>query len=194
MSAEFHGRLPRRQVLSLMLAGFGMILTGVAVWILLGDARTGYASRPTDFTAIPVSVNFRAPSLRLEALDGGPAALSDYLGQVVLVNLWATWCPPCEAEMPGFQRFYQKHRGEGFTVIAINDGESEIDVRRFVADHGLTFPVWLDPNYDATDRAFKAANLPTSYVIDRQGTVRLMWIGAISEANLEKYVAGLIKE
>jgi thiol-disulfide isomerase/thioredoxin len=177
-----------------MLAGLGLVVSGIAGWALLSDAQARYASRPTDFTAIPAKVSFRAPALTLESLDGGQHSLADYAGQVALVNLWATWCPPCEAEMPVFQLFHEKHRSEGFTIIAVNDGESEADVRAFVAEYGLTFPVWLDPTYEATDRVFKAPNLPTSYVIDRGGTVRLMWIGAISEANLEKYVTSLIKE
>jgi len=79
-------------------------------------------------------------------------------------------------------------------VIAVNDGETAPTVNAFVADHGLTFPVWLDPTYEGTDRAFKAGNLPTSYVIDRIGRVRLMWIGAISEANLEQHVGPMLKE
>jgi peroxiredoxin len=96
--------------------------------------------------------------------------------------------------MPIFQRFYEAHRLEGFVVIAINDGEPAADVDAFIEDHSLSFPVWLDPTYEATDRAFKAANLPTTYVIDRGGRVRLMWIGAISAANLDRYVTPLIKE
>jgi thiol-disulfide isomerase/thioredoxin len=164
------------------------------MWILLTDAGSGHAARPTDFGAVPVSVDFPAPSLTLADPRGVRHSLVDYLGQVVLVNLWATWCPPCAAEMPVFQRFYELHGPEGFAVLAINDGETAVDVEAFVAEHSLTFPVWLDPTYEATDRAFKAANLPTSYVVDRAGTVRLLWIGAISASKLEQYVTPLIKE
>jgi hypothetical protein len=96
--------------------------------------------------------------------------------------------------MPIYQRFYEKHGADGFIVIAVNDGEPAADVESFVADHGITFPEWLNPLFNATDHAFKASNLPTSYVIDRGGTVRLMWIGAISESCLEEDVVPLIKE
>lgn len=96
--------------------------------------------------------------------------------------------------MPLLQKFYERHRGEGFTVVAIEDGEPVSDVRSFVAQYQLTFPVWLDPTHQATDHAFKIMNLPTSYVLDRSGVVRLTWLGAISEANLEKYVTPLIEE
>ena len=171
-----------------------MILAGVSIGILLRDTLSGQALRSTDFRAIPAHVDFEAPSLTLRDLRGSPHSLSDYAGQIVLVNLWATWCPPCEAEMPVFQRFYEEHRLEGFVVVAINDGESAAQVEAFVVKHDLTFPVWLDPTYEATDRAFKTANLPTSYVIDRGGRVKLEWIGAINELTLEKTVASLIKE
>ena len=187
-------RKPRWRLLSVALVGIGLILAGGTLWILLADVRDGYASLSAGFTATPVEVSFPAPALTLYELDGERRSLRDYSGQVVLVNLWATWCPPCAAEMPEFQRFYEEYRDSQFTVIAINDGESAPEIRRFATDYGLTFPIWLDPTYEATERAFKAANLPTSYVIDRQGMVRLMWIGAISESNLEKFVAPIIRE
>jgi thiol-disulfide isomerase/thioredoxin len=180
--------------MSVALVGLGLILGGGALWLLMVDARAGYASVSTTFTAIPVEVSFRAPVLTLRDLYGRQHSLQDYAGQVVLVNLWATWCPPCAAEMPELQRYYDRYRDSQFTVIAINDGESARDVEQFAADYGLTFPIWLDPTYQATERAFKAGNLPTSYVIDRAGTIRLMWIGAISESNLQKFVNPIIKE
>jgi peroxiredoxin len=96
--------------------------------------------------------------------------------------------------MPNLQKFYLRHQSQGLVVIAIEDGDPAADVISFVDDLGLTFPVWLDPTYQATDHAFRTVNLPSSYVIDRAGQVRLMWVGAISEANLEKYLPAIIKE
>ena len=87
-----------------------------------------------------------------------------------------------------------RHKNEGFIVIAVEDGDPISDVLSFVDNYDLTFPVWLDPTYQATDQAFKTTNLPSSYVIDRTGKVRLAWLGAINESNLEKYVTSLIKE
>ncbi len=96
--------------------------------------------------------------------------------------------------MPNLEAYYQEHRDAGLTVIGIEDGDPKNQVAAFVAQHRITFPVWLDPTYEATDHAFKTKNLPTSYVIDRREHVRLMWVGAISEENLEKYVTPLIQE
>ena len=135
-----------------------------------------------------------APDFTIKTYDGKTFKLSQYRGQVVLVNLWATWCPPCKAEMPALESFYRKHRDEGFVIVAINDGDPTPDVIQFVQDYGLSFPVWLDPQYIATEQAFKTLNLPSSFVIDRNGTIVLSWVGGINSKSLEQYVTPIIKE
>jgi peroxiredoxin len=94
--------------------------------------------------------------------------------------------------MPALETFYRKHAGDGFTIVAINDGDPTADVVQFVKDYGLTFPVWLDPTYTATERAFKTLNLPSSFVIDRNGQIVLSWVGGVSLKTLEKYVTPII--
>lgn len=178
----------------LVVAGLGLVVLGIAIWILAINSQASSNTRATDFSSIPVPVRFDAPNLTLQDLTGREQSLSEYRGSVVIVNLWATWCPPCQAEMPILESFFRQHRNAGLTVIGVEDGDPKLQVAAFVAAHGLTFPIWLDPSYQATDDAFKTSNLPTSYVIDRGGKVRLMWIGAISAANLEKYVTPLIRE
>jgi peroxiredoxin len=96
--------------------------------------------------------------------------------------------------MPTLQAYYNKYQKDGFTIIAINDGDPTSDVLQFVKDYRLTFPVWLDPTYFATEQAFKTLNLPSSFVIDRDGTTRLMWVGAISRRMLEEHVTPLVTE
>jgi len=185
------------RVLSLIISGVGLILLGVVLYFFLPASQQSATNDPaaaTDFSSIPAKVQFDAPALTLSDIGGIQHSLSDYRGQVVLVNLWATWCPPCKAEMPTLQTFYSKYQAAGFTVIAVEDGDPTPDVVAFVKDYELTFPVWLDPTYQATDHAFKTPNLPSSYLIDRNGKVRLAWVGAISEGNLEKYIVPIIKE
>jgi cytochrome c biogenesis protein CcmG/thiol:disulfide interchange protein DsbE len=186
-------KIPER-VIGLMVAGVGLFIVGVTAWFLLANRLADDPTQPTDFSAIPAKVQYDAPTLTLNDIEGNRFSLSDYRGQVVLVNLWATWCPPCKAEMPLLQDYYTKHKKEGFSVIAIEDGDPTSDVISFIKEYNLTFPVWLDPTYQATDNAFKTKNLPSSYVIDRTGKVKLAWVGAINAANLEKYVTSLIKE
>lgn len=185
-----------RASLGLLIAGLGLIVIGVAsgYYLYLLRQESDNSQQVTDFSAIPAAVHYAAPSLSLSDLGGVKHQLSEYRGQVVLVNLWATWCPPCQAEMPLFQQFFERHRAEGFAVIAIEDGEPASDVKAFASKYSLTFAIWLDPTHEATDHAFKAISLPTSFVIDRSGQVRLTWLGAISEDNLEKYITPLIQE
>lgn len=170
------------------------MLLGMMGMYLVSSWQADQTLLPTDFAAIPAAVRYEAPTLALPDLAGNVRSLADYRGQVVLVNVWATWCPPCQAEMPLLQSYYEKHRQRGFAVVGIEDGEPDDDVRAFVTRYGLTFPIWLDPTHKAGDSAFKTINLPSSYVVSRDGVVRLAWYGAISERNLEKYVTPLIEE
>jgi cytochrome c biogenesis protein CcmG, thiol:disulfide interchange protein DsbE len=182
-------------MIRLMVLGIALIETGFAAYTLILSAQNNInAESPTDFSAIPAKVQIDAPALTLSDIQGVRHSISDYRGQVLLVNLWATWCPPCQAEMPELQNFYNNYQSKGFTVIAIEDGDPAADVISFVQKYKLNFSVWLDPTYQASNYAFKTMNLPSSYVIDRNDMIRLEWLGAISEQNLEKYVAPLIKE
>ncbi|MBN8579578.1 MAG: TlpA family protein disulfide reductase [Anaerolineae bacterium] len=179
------------RVIALMLVGFGFLALGISFFMTQRDSAS-YAST-TEFSTVPAEVNFPAPELTLTTLAGDEASLSDYRGSVVLVNLWATWCPPCTEEMPTLKAFYEKYHSQGFELIAIDQGETLEAVVPFVKEFALPFPVWLDTGSQA-GIVFKTMNLPSSYVIDRTGQVRLMWIGGISKRNLEKYVPDIIKD
>jgi len=151
-----------------------------------------YGSRRI-ISAIPEQVSYPAPSLELTNLDGQSVSLADHADKVVLVNIWTTWCPGCEAEMPEYEAYYQTYREEGFTVIGINAEESAEQIGAFREKMGLNFPLWLDPQKEVY-RAFKSNHLPSSYVIDREGTVRLAWFGPISRDVLEIHVTPLLRE
>lgn len=170
-----------------MLVVLGVVLLSVSTILILQDVPS-----QTSFSTVPVKVNYPSPDLSLNDTQGISHSLADYRGQIVLINLWATWCIPCKEEMPALQSFYDKYKDNGFVVIAINDGDPEQDVLQFVKDYDLTFPIWLDPTYIATEQAFKTMNLPSSFVIDRDGTVQLMWVGGISRQMLETHVTPLI--
>jgi peroxiredoxin len=176
----------------LFVVGLGLILVALAAFFAIPQAKNEVAQVSSSAAVQPKAVNYPAPDIRLENLDGKPVALSDYLGQVVLYNAWATWCPPCKEEMPTLNAYYQDHKQEGFVVVAIEDGEQAEEVRQYVTDNNLAFPVWPDPKWVATV-AFKTDVLPTSFVIDRSGQVLLTWSGPISRAALEKYVTPIIR-
>jgi len=178
-----------RKALPVILLGLGLILIATSVYYILQDA-----SLQNDLATVPVQTSFSAPELTLTDLDGITRSLDDYRGQVVLVNLWATWCPPCKEEMPALQAYHDKYKDKGFTVIAINDGDPTPDVEQFAIDYKLSFPIWLDPTYIATEDAFKTLNLPSSFVIDRDGIIRWQWVGEINRKMLEQFVTPIIEE
>ena len=180
----------------LILTGVGLLLIGVvSAAVILNAQKANSASDPTseEYSVTPVEVSYPAPELTLNDLEGNPVSLSDHLGSVVLVNNWATWCPPCKAEMPTLQTYYTWHEVQGFTLLAIEAGDPLPDVAAFVESYQLTFPILLDPNNLAL-RAFQNDGLPNSYVIDRQGIVRLAWTGPISLEMLERYVTPIVEE
>jgi peroxiredoxin len=173
--------------------GVGLILFGFVLFAILRGTDEASASTPTDRSVVPMAVNYSAPQLALQNINGGAESLEDFGKDVVLVNNWATWCPPCKAEMPTLEKYYETHNKEGFTIIAIEAGDGKDQVMQFAESFNLKFPVWLDPDGAALD-AFRNGNLPNSYVIDRNGTVRYAWTGEINLAMLEKYVTPIISE
>jgi cytochrome c biogenesis protein CcmG, thiol:disulfide interchange protein DsbE len=195
MSKKKHSTNRQRQNLIVqIIAGVGLILVGVALVLLLRPrAEIPAAPQSEEWSVQPAAVKLPAPELSLVNIDGETKALSDYRQNVVLVNNWATWCPPCKAEMPTLVSFYEDHAAEGLMVIAVEAGESRSDVLPFIEKYGMKFQVWLDPR-NAAMSAFRNSNLPSSYVIDRTGTVRYAWTGAISREMLEKYVTPLLSE
>jgi peroxiredoxin len=195
---QTYSRRKRRSNKSLPLAlvGVGLILIGVvsAVIVLnLDRNEDSAAATSNEYSVTPSQVNYPAPELTLNDLDGNPVTLTDHLGSIVLVNNWATWCPPCKAEMPTLHSYYTSHAVQGFMLLAVEAGDPQAEVTEFVNSYQLTFPILLDPENLAL-RAFRNDSLPSSYVIDRQGTVRLAWTGPISLEKLEQYVTPLLEE
>jgi thiol-disulfide isomerase/thioredoxin len=116
------------------------------------------------------------PPLALQDLDGRPHALEDYRGKVVLINFWATWCEPCRAEMPSINKLRASLAGQPFAVLAVNLGETEPRIRRFMEQVRLDFPVLLDRD-SAVTKAWRARVLPASFLVGPDGRVRFAVIG-----------------
>jgi peroxiredoxin len=184
----------RMKLIALVITGLGLLVLGVVALIFLAGPQADLASTETPWVSVvPSEVSFAAPELNLTDLDGNPVALSKIAGQVVLVNNWAFWCPPCRAELPELQAYYDAHRQQGFQVIGIEAGDEKKDVDYHVKLFKLSYPIWLDPQEQSL-QAFQNFSLPNTYVIDKTGTVRLTWVGVIDRAMLEKYVTPLLEE
>lgn len=138
-----------------------------------------------------VTIGAAAPDFTLKDMAGQSRNLSDYQGSVVLVNFWASWCPPCRIEMPDLQQTYARFKDQGFVVLGLNwtKVDDSTQVEPFVQGLGLTFLILLDPNGDVADNIYPLQGLPTSVIIDTHGTVRHVFIGPVPITNL----AGMIQ-
>lgn len=173
------------------------LVTGAFLAVVAALVTVGWVSREAD---VGPDRGDMAPALTLPRIDGDTASLASLRGRVVIVNLWATWCPPCVREMPSLQRVYERFRDEGLEILAVAvddepgvrgpDGRIEGPVSRFVEEYGLTFPVAVDPTGD-TERRFGTEYLPTTVLIDREGRIRATEIGG-REWDQEPYV-GMIE-
>lgn len=160
--------------------------------------NAGQADKPKkieELEELPVGIGIEnmAPSFTLKDLDGNEVSLEDYKGQRVLLNFWASWCPPCRAEMPDMESFYQKYKDEGYTVIAVNMASTEKnskDAPAFVEKNNLTFPVLVDEK-GLIGALYNALSLPTSYFIDSDGVIRQKVTGPMSEEQMVKEMKNL---
>jgi len=173
-----------------MALAVSLIVVGVVMLFWLGGQSTDKKSTVNQGF---IRAGQPAPDFSLPALNGETVQLSDLKGQVVLVNLWATWCPPCKAEMPGINAFYQAHQSAGFTALMANAQEDEATVRAFIEAKGFTFPVLLDSQGDLT-KQYGVRGLPTTFIIGRNGQIQHFQTGAITQAELETIVNPLLSQ
>jgi peroxiredoxin len=117
-----------------------------------------------------------APAFTLATLGGAPSGLSAYKGQVVMVNFWATWCGPCQQEMPLLDQMYKKYKPAGFTLIGVNVDKEAPPVKELLARKPVSFPVLLDPA-NQVSKAYHVDEMPSSVIIDRKGQIRYLHRG-----------------
>ena len=133
------------------------------------------------------------PPLALKDLSGKTHKLEDYRGRVVLVNFWASWCPPCRAEMPSMQRLKEKMAGKAFTILAVDMGEPAAVVNTYLKEIHTDFSILLDTDGHAL-KAWKVFAFPTSYVIDSKGQIRYALFGPVEwdEADTVQKISDLL--
>ena len=168
-----------------------ILLLGLA-WIWVSADRSGASTAGQ----IPApQQGFLAPDFELNTPTGETVKLSDLRGQAVLVNLWATWCPPCRAEMQAIETVYNEYKDQGFVVLAVNMTyqDNQVDIMPFVTDQGLTFPILLDETGDMA-KAYQLNSLPSSFFIGRDGIINEVVIGGpMAEALLRTRVEDILK-
>jgi cytochrome c biogenesis protein CcmG/thiol:disulfide interchange protein DsbE len=168
-----------------------LILIAGAAWIVLSanstSATAGNISAP--------QAGFIAPDFTLKTPTGEEYTLSELKGKAVLVNLWATWCPPCRAEMPVIEKMYQEYKDQGFVVLAVDMTyqDNPLNVVPFTQKYGLTFPTLLEETGDV-GAAYQLRSLPSSFFINRAGIIQEVVIGGpMSEALLRTRIEEILK-
>ena len=136
----------------------------------------------------PIDLPITAP---IPALAGDPIKVDDFTGKITLLNFWATWCPPCRAEMPSIERLYKQMDGTNFRIIAVNAGEHRSQVASFIEKNKYTFPIYLDES-NRLSSIFAARGLPSTYLVNKEGKVIAARIGAMEYDQAE--LIKLLKE
>jgi peroxiredoxin len=148
--------------------GIGLIFIGLAILPALSGCYSGTR---------PPRVGLAAPDFTVRDSDR-TVTLSQFKGQVVVLNFWATWCPPCIEEMPSLVRMQQRMQPRGVTVLAVSVDADEGSYRRFLKDHGVNLLTVRDPDQKSTG-LYGTSKFPETYIIDRQGVMRRKFIGAV---------------
>ena len=176
----------RRQYLYLTL-----LLLGFA-WIIISADRAGTSTSGL----IPApQQGFLAPDFELKTTGGETVKLSDLRGKPVLVNLWATWCPPCRAEMPAIEKVYNEYKDQGLVVLAVNMTyqDTSANIAPFAGEYGLTFPILIDET-GLVGSGYQLRSLPSSFFIGRDGIIKEVVIGGpMAEALLRTRVEEILK-
>lgn len=177
---------PSRFTWTLLL--LGALLLGTA-WILYSREDTTIPA--TEGLTEAPTAGYLAPDFSLETLDGDTFTLSHMRGQPVVLNFWATWCPPCRVEIPHFEQASKAYNGQ-VAIIGVDDGEPADLVRPFTKEVGLSYAVPLDVD-SVVSRRYRVNSLPTTFFIDAEGVIQNVHIGIINQAVLNEKIEALIQ-
>lgn len=134
-----------------------------------------------------------APDFEIELIDGATVSLSGYRGEVVLLNFWGTWCPPCRAEMPALQRTWEEYEDQGVVFLGVAIYDEKADVEKFAESYGITYPLGVDILGDLTVD-YKVTSFPTTFLIDREGNEVRRIVNPVNEGFLRIFLNGMLKE
>jgi peroxiredoxin len=151
-----------------------------------------FVSPATHTTGPQALVGEAAPVFALQDDRGRPVSLDRYRGQIVVMNLWASWCPPCRAEMPDLQRLANAYAGRNISIIGVNEGESPQRARAFADSLQIDFPIWIDGS-QRYGRTYTALGLPTTVILDANGVVVRAFDGPLTFAQMQAAVAPLMR-
>ena len=132
-----------------------------------------------------------APQFSMPLLGGGEFRSQDHRGSPMIINFWASWCPPCRQESPGFERVWQRYREQGIQLVGVDIQDTEEDALAYVNEFGLTFPNGRDTDGKITVE-YGVIGLPVTFFISADGMVEGRWVGALPEDRLESWTQALL--
>lgn len=135
-----------------------------------GEGTKPSASTPSTSLVNPQAVKIKSSDFTLSDLNGKEVSLSSFKGTKIMLNFFATWCPPCKAEMPDMEKLYQESKDSDFIILAVNLGEDEKTVKEFMKKNNYNFPVLLDIRGIAADK-YSVSAIPTTYFLDKEGNI-----------------------
>ncbi len=167
-----------------------LVFVLVVVLALIGMLVYGAATKSS---ATALSLNGKpAPDFTINTFDGGTFTLSQFIGRPVVVNIWASWCPPCREEAPTLEKIYSEYRDRGVVFVGVDVQDAENDARAFIKEFGITYPNGPDADNTISVR-YGLTGLPESTFVNKQGIVVDKFIGAISEKQLRSYLDAMLK-
>ena len=179
------GRRRQRKINTILFFAVGLVVIVAVVFLFSSKSSTQAVS--------PVQVGQRLGDFSLTDIHGRTVRLSDYAGKVVLLNAWATWCPPCKAEIPDLNAYYLAHQGNGFVLIGINAGESASVVAAFAHQEGLAFPMLLDPNTSLLS-SLGVHGFPTSILVGSDGMIKEIHVGGFTPQALDDEITPYLQK
>lgn len=164
-----------------------LVLLGVP-WMWINRVA---AEEQPDFSTPQPAVDHPAPDFTLTKLNGEPFVLSEQQGTPLVLNFWATWCGPCQNELPVLQTASERFQGR-VQIVGVDQGETATTVARFVEEYGLTFAIPMDEEMVVSEQ-YGVRGLPTTFFIDRNGVIRHLWIGEMNSVTLAEGIAEILR-
>ncbi len=168
---------------------FFIILIAIVIAVIFGVSKFTSSSKVEEVNAEDIKT---APEFTLLDMDGTRTSLSDFKGKVIILDFWATWCPPCRAEIPHFVELYSEYRKKGLEVIGVSlDSNPEKALLPFIEEYKINYTMLIG-NRDVTDSYGGVISIPTTFVIDREGNIRKKYLGYRDKSVFEKDIEELL--